>query len=128
MRSGLYRIQHFDLKFGRSFAQPRLSLRSCWRLAPAYDLNPVPVDIKPRILTTAIDEADGTASLDLAFAVAEHFGLKPNNARKIAHEVGNAVKNWRLTAKTLGLSMDQISRVASAFEHQELEQAISGTV
>ena len=55
-----------------------------WRLAPAYDLNPVPVDIKPRILTTAIDEADGTASLDLAFAVAEHFGLKPNNARKIA--------------------------------------------
>ena len=28
-----------------------------WRLAPAYDLNPVPVDIKPRILTTAIDRA-----------------------------------------------------------------------
>src|SRR5690348_1427920 len=36
-----------------------------WRLAPAYDLNPVPTDIKPRILATAIDEADGTASLDL---------------------------------------------------------------
>ena len=38
----------------------------------AYDLNPVPVDIKPRILSTAIDEADGTASLDLAYQVAEH--------------------------------------------------------
>ena len=47
-----------------------------WRLSPAYDLNPVPVDIKPRILTTAIDEADGTASLDLAFEVAAHFGVK----------------------------------------------------
>ena len=34
-----------------------------WRLSPAYDLNPVPVDIKPRILTTAIDEGrrDGVA-------------------------------------------------------------------
>ena len=98
-----------------------------WRLAPAYDLNPVPVDIKPRILTTAIDEADGTASLDLAFAVAKHFGLKPNSARKIASEVGNAVKNWRQTAKTLGLSVDQINRMASAFEHKELEQATAGT-
>jgi serine/threonine-protein kinase HipA len=77
-------------------------------------------------LTTAIDEADGTASLDLAFAVAEHFGLKPDNARKIASEIGNAVKNWRQTAKTLGLSADQISRMASAFEHKELEQAMSG--
>ena len=26
-----------------------------WRLSPAYDLNPVPTDIKPRVLTTAID-------------------------------------------------------------------------
>jgi serine/threonine-protein kinase HipA len=31
-----------------------------WRLSPAYDLNPVPTDIKPRVLTTAIDLEDGT--------------------------------------------------------------------
>ena len=36
-----------------------------WRLGPAYDLNPVPVDIKPRVLATAIDLKDDTASLDL---------------------------------------------------------------
>jgi len=29
-----------------------------WRLSPAYDLNPVPTDIKPRILSTAINEDD----------------------------------------------------------------------
>jgi serine/threonine-protein kinase HipA len=40
-----------------------------WRLSPAYDLNPVPTDIKPRILTTAIDLSDGTASLTLALEV-----------------------------------------------------------
>jgi serine/threonine-protein kinase HipA len=95
-----------------------------WRLAPAYDLNPVPVDIKPRILTTTIDEADGTASLDLAYQVAEHFGLRPEKARTIAREVGAAVNNWRATAKALGLSTSDIERMASAFEHQELKKAL----
>ena len=35
---------------------PRPSGREGWRLSPAYDLNPVPVDIRPRILTMAINE------------------------------------------------------------------------
>jgi serine/threonine-protein kinase HipA len=96
-----------------------------WRLSPAYDLNPVPVDIKPRILTTAIDEADGTASLDLAYDVAEHFGLSPDKAKIIAREVGTAVKSWRDTAKSRGLSISEIDRMASAFEHGELAKAMS---
>jgi serine/threonine-protein kinase HipA len=87
-----------------------------WRLAPAYDLNPMPLDIKPRILTTAIDEADGTASLDLAFSVAGHFGIKPDGAKAIAGEVDAVVKQWRKTAKALGLSASEIDRMASAFE------------
>ncbi|MBN4056426.1 type II toxin-antitoxin system HipA family toxin, partial [Rhodothermus sp. AH-315-K08] len=29
-----------------------------WRLSPAYDLNPVPTDIRPRILSTAIEDQD----------------------------------------------------------------------
>lgn len=95
-----------------------------WRLAPAYDLNPVPVDIKPRVLTTTIDEADGTASLDLAYQVAEHFGLKSDKARAITKEVGAAVQNWRHIAKTLSLSANDIDRMASAFEHQELKKAL----
>ena len=37
-----------------------------WRLSPAYDMNPVPIDIKPRVLSTAINEDDNTASLTLA--------------------------------------------------------------
>lgn len=96
-----------------------------WRLSPAYDLNPVPVDIKPRILTTAIDEADGTASLDLAYQVAEHFGLKQDKAKAIAKEVGSAVQGWRETAKARGLSANEIERMASAFEHDELNKAVT---
>jgi serine/threonine-protein kinase HipA len=64
-----------------------------WRLAPAYDLNPVPVDIKPRVLATYIDLDDGTASLNLALEVAEYFELDAEQAREIATEVGQAVTN-----------------------------------
>ena len=48
---------------------------SGWRLPPAYDRNPVPTDIKPRVLTTTIDLDDGTASLKLALQVASYFEL-----------------------------------------------------
>lgn len=90
-----------------------------WRLSPAYDMNPVPRDIKPRILTTAISETDGTASLDLAYEVAGHFGLKPPAARKIVAEVGTAVSHWREVAAATGLTNKEIDRMASAFEYAE---------
>ena len=41
-----------------------------WRLSPAYDMNPTPVDVKARVLSLAIDEADDTVSLDVAFGMA----------------------------------------------------------
>jgi serine/threonine-protein kinase HipA len=94
-----------------------------WRLSPAYDLNPVPTDIKPRVLTTAIDLDDGTASLKLALDVAGYFELTTKEARKIAAEVGKAAANWRKVAAKLGLNQAEIDRMASAFEHSDLTVA-----
>ncbi len=94
-----------------------------WRLAPSYDLNPVPVDIKPRVLSTAIDLDDGTASLDLALGVAGYFELNSEQAKEIAAEVGAAVTGWRKTAARIGLSNREIERMGSAFEHADLENA-----
>lgn len=96
-----------------------------WRLAPAYDLNPVPVDIKPRILTTAIDEEDGTASLEIALETAAHYKLKVDMAHRIMREVGAAVAGWREQAAALGLTKNATDRMASAFEHDDLKQATS---
>jgi serine/threonine-protein kinase HipA len=95
-----------------------------WRLSPAYDLNPVPTDIKPRILSTAINEEDSTASLPVALDVAEYFELKPDRARAIAAEVGKAVSKWRDEASGHGLKKQEIDRMASAFEHEDLKMAI----
>ncbi len=96
-----------------------------WRLAPAYDLNPVPVDIKPRVLSTAINLDDGSASLNLAMSVAEYFELKVTEARQIARDVGRAVHGWRNAAARAGVSSGQVDRMASAFEHDDLRASLS---
>jgi serine/threonine-protein kinase HipA len=97
--------------------------RDGWRLSPAYDLNPVPTDIKPRILSTAINEDDNTASLALALDVAGYFDLDAGKASAIAGEVGKAVSRWRDEASRQGLSKNEIDRMASAFEHEDLHLA-----
>lgn len=53
-----------------------------WRLSPAYDLNPIPMDIKPRILTTNINETDSAGSIELALDVARYFQLSITEAKK----------------------------------------------
>lgn len=95
-----------------------------WSLSPAYDMNPVPVDVKPRFLTTAIVEGDSTASLELALSVASDFGLKATTAGAVVSEVAQAVATWRNEAVSLGLERQEIDRMASAFEHDDLRTAL----
>lgn len=97
-----------------------------WRLAPAYDLNPTPTEIKPRVLATTIDLHDGTASLELALGVAPYFEIPAAEAREVAAEVGRAVAHWRAVAERLGIPSGEIDRMASAFEHEDLREAAAG--
>jgi serine/threonine-protein kinase HipA len=69
---------------------------------------------------------DGTASLKLAYDVASYFELMPKEAREIARETGNAVKSWRKEAERAGLSNQEIERMKSAFEHENLRSALAG--
>ncbi len=94
-----------------------------WRLSPAYDVNPVPVDIKPRVLSTAIDFDDGTASLDLALSVIDEFRVTSKRAKEIIREVARVTSLWRKEAKGHGLPEKEADRMASAFEHEDLEKA-----
>jgi serine/threonine-protein kinase HipA len=96
-----------------------------WALAPAFDLNPVPVDVKPRILSTAIDVENATASIELALSVAEYFELKPSEARDVAAEVALVITKWQHEAKKVGISDSEITRMSSAFDHEDLTKAFS---
>jgi serine/threonine-protein kinase HipA len=94
-----------------------------WTLSPAYDLNPTPTDIKPRILSTAIDLVDPSASLDLAFNVGAYFEVNSNEMKQIAKEVAMATTEWQTIAKRLKIAKREIDRMASAFEHEDLKKA-----
>jgi serine/threonine-protein kinase HipA len=95
-----------------------------WSLSPAYDLNPMPSDIKARVLTTNISLDEATCSLDLLESAAEYFSLSLAQARVIIKEVALVTSRWRNIAKEVGARSAEIQRMASAFEHDELKRAI----
>jgi serine/threonine-protein kinase HipA len=99
--------------------------KSGWSLSPAYDLNPVPTDIKARVLTTNIDLDEATCSIDLLEAASEYFGIGLVAARAIIKEVAAATATWRETAKEAGARSAEITRMASAFEHDDLKRALA---
>lgn len=90
-----------------------------WRLAPAYDLNPMPVDVRPRVHALALDANDPTASMETVLAVAAKFGVTKSEARTVAREVAVAVSKWRSVAKRFGLGARDLERMESAFEHED---------
>ena len=96
-----------------------------WSLSPVYDLNPVPTDIKARVLTTNIDLDEGTCSIDLLEAASGYFGLGLAAARTIIKEVAVVTATWQQTAKDVSAKSAEITRMASAFEHDDLKRALS---
>ena len=96
-----------------------------WSLSPAYDLNPVPTDLKARVLTTSIDLDEGTCSVDLLEAASEYFALTPIQARSVIREVATVTATWRDMARGVRAPVAEIDRMASAFEHDDLDRALA---
>jgi serine/threonine-protein kinase HipA len=99
--------------------------KSGWMLSPAYDLNPVPADVKARVLTTNIDLDEGTCSVDLLEAAAGYFTLSLADARQIIGRVARATSAWRGVAREVGAASAEVERMASAFEHDDLRRALA---
>jgi serine/threonine-protein kinase HipA len=55
----------------------------------------------------------------------EYFELNPKHAKEIVGEVAKATSAWRKEAEKLGLTKAECDRMASAFEHRDLEAATS---
>ncbi|NTW81837.1 MAG: type II toxin-antitoxin system HipA family toxin [Chlorobiaceae bacterium] len=101
-----------------------MTSRHGWILSPVFDLNPTPQDLKPRILSTAIDLEDGTCSIGLVREVAHYFGLKKADADRIISDVAHVTRNWGDVAKNAGARPSEIKRMESAFEHDDLGLAL----
>ena len=96
-----------------------------WTLSPAYDINPTPDQGQTRFLSTAIgvDPEDTTASLDIAFEVAEYFDLDDGEARGIAAEVADVTRTWADRATAARIPAHEIDAMRSSFEHEDLDIA-----
>lgn len=86
---------------------------------------PVPTDLKARILTTNIDLDEGTCSIDLLEAASGYFGLSLATARAIIKEVAVVTATWRETTNEVSARPSEITRMSSAFEHDDLKQALA---
>lgn len=96
-----------------------------WVLSPVYDLNPMPTDVRPRILTTNISIDEATCDVDLALSSAEYFSLSVKEAKRIVKDVASVTAAWREVAIAAGATQSEAHRVASAFEHNDLTRALS---
>ena len=94
-----------------------------WTISPAYDINPTPIEIAPRILNTSIDYSNNQASLEIAISVIPEFQITKDKAMLIVGQVHAAVSKWNVVAKSIGISNKEIDLMASAFEHDDMKQA-----
>ena len=94
-----------------------------WTISPAYDINPTPAEIAPRVLSTSIDYGNNQASLEIALSVIPEFQIKKDKAVLIVEEAYAAVSKWNTAAKSIGISNAEIDIMASAFEHDDLKKA-----
>ena len=85
----------------------------------------MPTDLKARVLTPNIDLHEGTCSIALLETASEYFSLGLAAARAIIKEVAAVTSTWRDTAKDAGAKPAEITRMASAFEHDDLKQALA---
>jgi serine/threonine-protein kinase HipA len=76
------------------------------------------------VLTTNIDLDEGTCSIDLLEAASEYFGLGLAAARTIIKGVAVVTSTWQETAKETGARSAEITRMSSAFEHDDLKRAL----
>ena len=84
-----------------------------WRLAPAYDLNPMPEMSQHEL---AVGIADKSPSLEAAINETAPFcRVTPTSANEIVGEIRAVLSEWQSVARDAGLSRPEIDAVSPAF-------------
>lgn len=93
-----------------------------WRMSPVFDVNPQPRR-HGQLKTYINGRADAT--VDNLLSGHEAFGLALDEARQIVERVASAVaRHWRSLAKEVGMSRRDTDYYATAFEHEEMRNAL----
>lgn len=95
-----------------------------WRLAPAFDLNPMVG--KVRESKTPLSEDTGPIdSLDILLRECEYFDLSRDEALAVVSEVLHAVHDWRKVGQLaeVGMTSAELCAFEEAFEHDQTRVA-----
>jgi serine/threonine-protein kinase HipA len=87
---------------------------SCWRLSPAYDINP---STDKDGLALNIDLVNNELDFELAKSVTQYFKLNNVQSDKILNEVKLCVNNWRKIADKIGISHRDQELMSGAFQY-----------
>jgi len=95
-----------------------------WRLAPAFDVNPLP-DKDQELKTWLSEDTGPVSSIDEVLGAAAYFRLKPDQALRILGEVHSGIRRWRDVATTpsVGMLPRDLTDFAPAFEHAQMKRA-----
>ncbi len=86
---------------------------SGWRLSPMYDVNP---SVYGDTLSLNVSYHDNSMDLNLAYETAEYYNIRPNEAKTMAADIQNTVKNgWQTIAASYGLGRSAIEFMKPAF-------------
>ena len=109
----LFRRMVFNVLAGNRDDHPRnlgfLRAAAGWRLAPAFDMNPVR---ERRGHATGVGGRTSDISVGDMLSVRSHFGLPTEAARGIVDEVAVALGMWREVASDTGISRSEQDRVS----------------
>ncbi|MBI3764596.1 MAG: HipA domain-containing protein, partial [Chloroflexi bacterium] len=90
-----------------------LRTRDGWRLAPAFDLNPLPEKATHEL---AIGLESHRPDIEVALAeVAPFCRMKPAAARRVLDDVSIAVRSWRSVAAANEIEQDEIELMDEVF-------------
>jgi serine/threonine-protein kinase HipA len=84
-----------------------------WRIAPAYDVNPVYYGTG---LSLNISETDNSLEFELAIEVAEYFRLKLEKAKSIVKSIKKVVRTWHKIADKYQIPAQEQDLMEAAFE------------
>lgn len=92
-----------------------------WRLSPLFDINPNP---ESRNFSLNID-LEGNNDIKTALEVAGYFEVPEAEAKGNIKAIADTLQNWKHTARKYGCITSEISGMEPAFEHAEMDAALS---
>ncbi|HNU68204.1 MAG TPA: HipA domain-containing protein [Myxococcota bacterium] len=97
-----------------------------WRLSPAFDLNPFP-DKAQESKTWLSEDTGPVTSIRTLIGMASRFYLSRDEALAILREILGALVGWKALSRNrdIGLSDADVRDFESAFDHEEMEVALS---